>query len=313
VNRPVAGGHPSPAVPPRRLSIHLLLIAVQICFASLAVMGKLALATLPANAIVLTRVTGGGIVFFLLARHRGELPVRLARGDLPLIVACGVLGVVVNQLFFVNGLALSTAVNASVLGCAIPVFTVGIAMASRREPFRPLRVLGIAVALAGTLVLVKVDRFSLSDAHAVGNLLLIINAFSYAAFLVLVRTLAGRIPPLALVTLVFAAAWPLVAPVGIPAWIHLVGRLTARDVALLAFIVAVPTVGAYALNQLALERADASLVAAYIYLQPLFAVAGAMLLLHERPGWRTLVAAALIGGGLWLSTLRTARRDKPRW
>lgn len=277
------------------MSVHVLLVLVQLCFASLAVFGKAALGHVPANAIVLTRVAGAAIVFLLLARGRGGF----ARRDLPRIVACSLLGVVLNQILFLNGLARTTAVNASVLGSMIPVFTAAVAMLTRREPPRAGRLFGIAVAMTGTLILVRGEGFSFSDDHTVGNLLIVANSLSYACFLVLARTLAGRIAPTTFVALLFASALPFVAPLGVVAWTSFTP--TGTDLALLAFIVAVPTVGAYGLNQLALQRAEASLVAAYVYLQPLLATVGAMVLLGERPGIRVLIAGVLILLGLTVS------------
>jgi drug/metabolite transporter (DMT)-like permease len=282
------------------LTVHILLILVQVCFASLAVFGKAALGHVPANAIVLVRIGGGAVVFYALARARGGLGI--AARDLPLIIACALLGLVFNQLLFLNGLARTTAVNASVLGSTIPVFTVAIAMLSGRERARPLRIVGIAVACAGAMVLVGVDHFSLADGTTVGNLLIIANSLSYATFLVLVRTLAGRVAPLALAAVLFVCALPVVAPLGVVAWAGFAP--TAKDWMLLVFILAVPTVGAYGLNQMALARAEASLVAVYINLQPLLATAGAMLLLGERPTARVFVAGGLILAGLALSTGR---------
>ncbi len=78
------------------------------------------------------------------------------------------------------------------------------------------------------------------------------------------------------------------------------------DVAYLAFLVAVPTVGAYGLVQTALRRAEATLVAAYIYLQPVFATLGAMLLLGEEPSLRLYMCGALVLSGVWL-----AARSRP--
>ena len=281
------------------MSVHLILLIVQVCFASLAVVGKLALKDAPPSAIVLARVAGGALVFYLLARRAG--PLRFERRDLPRLVACAFLGVVGNQMGFLHGLARSTATNASVLGTTIPVFTALVAAATGAERLRPARLAGIAVALGGALVLVRVDRFSLSDEHAVGNLMIVANACSYGLFLVAVRPLAARIPPMALVAWLFVFALPVVAIFGVPDWIALAPRLTTRDLGLLAFIIAVPTVGAYSLNQIAIQRADSSVVAVYIYLQPVLAAIGASFLLEEVPDVRTLIAAALIVPGVWLS------------
>src|SRR5262249_35450985 len=184
--------------------------------ARLAVSGGARVNHTPANAVVLGRVGGGAVAFRVAARLTG--PLRVAARDLPLVVLCAVLGLVLNQMLFLNGLARTTAVNASVLGSTIPVFTAAIAMLARREPVRPVRILGIAVAFLGALVLVRADRFSFEDRATVGNLLILANSLCYGTFLVVVRPLAGRIAPLALVALLFASALPFVLPFGVAAW-----------------------------------------------------------------------------------------------
>ena len=288
-----------PASSRRPVSVHLILLVVQVCFASLAVVGKKALVAIPPGVIVSTRVAGGALVFFLLARRQG--PLRVARGDLGRLVLCALFGVVVNQLLFVNGLERSTATSASVLGTTIPVFTTVFAVAAGAERLRRWRALGIAIALAGALVLVRIDRFSWSDRHAVGNLMIVANSASYAIFLVIVRPLAGRVAPMPLVALLFACAVPFVGAAELGAWIRFAPRLDAGAAGFLAFLVAVPTVAAYALNQIALARAESSLVASYIYVQPVVAALGAWLYIHEVPEARLLVAAPLVFLGVWVS------------
>ena len=71
-----------------------------------------------------------------------------------------------------------------------------------------------------------------------------------------------------------------------------------------------PSVGAYSLTQLGLRRAESSLVATYIYLQPMFATLGAVIILHEPLRPQAGLAAALIFMGVWVST-RPARSAGP--
>jgi drug/metabolite transporter (DMT)-like permease len=288
-------------VPAPPLSAHALLIAVQFCFASLAVVGRLALGHVPPNAVMFTRIAGGAVVFYLMLRARAAVTLP-DRKDVPRIVICALLGIVLNQLLFLNGLARSTATNASVLGCTIPVFTLIVAAIAGVERPSARRFGGIAIALSGTLALVGIDRFDLSEQKVVGNLLVVANSLSYGTFLVCVRPLSARYPAMTLVSWLFAAAVPFAALTGIPTWAEFAAQATPRDAALLSFLVAVPTVSAYALNQMALARADSSVVAAYIYLQPLIATVGAYFLLDETPSPRTVTAALLIFAGLWLST-----------
>ncbi len=291
--------HRGAPLTPSRAGTHAILVAAQLCFAALPVVGRLALAGIPPNAVVYTRLVGGAAIFWVIARARGS--VRVARADLPLVALCALMGVGLNQLLFVNGLARSTATNASLLGATSPVFAAVIAVVTGRERFLPRRMLGIAIALAGVLVLVGVEGLSLDATHAIGNLMLVANSLCYALFLLLGRRLSLRYAPMTLVALLFACGTVLLAPLGAPALAAFAPIATARDVAFLAVLVAVPTVGAYSLTQIALRRADASLVASYIYLQPLLATTAAVWLLGERPGPRTAMAAALILAGVAVS------------
>jgi drug/metabolite transporter (DMT)-like permease len=289
---------------------HLLLLLGQICFASLPVAGRMAmLGHIPPAGIVLVRVTGGALVFSLLAWRRGTL--KIARADIPALIGCALLGVAANQELFIQGLARSTATNASVIGSTIPVFTALVAIVLRREPPRMRRLLGIAVACAGAALLVGADRLSTSSEHMAGNAMIIVNSLSYGAYLVVVRSLADRYDPIGLVAMLFITAIPMVAPLGIAAWAD-APPLTTGDAGYLVFLVAVPTVGAYGLVQTALRRAEATLVAAYIYLQPVFATIGAIFLLGEEPSMRLVACGALVLAGVWLAA-RSRRTPCDRW
>ena len=126
------------------ISVHLMLLVGQICFAALPVAGRLALADIPPGAIALVRTVGGALVFSAIAWHRGRL--RIDRRDAPLLVLCAMLGNVINQEMFIHGLARTTATNAVVIGSTIPVFTALAAIVVGREPVRLRRLLGIAIA-----------------------------------------------------------------------------------------------------------------------------------------------------------------------
>lgn len=291
------------------MSTHAILLGAQLCFASLAVVGRMAVGHIPPNVVVATRIVGGMLAFATIAATRGVLA-RPRRADLVRLIACAFLGVVANQTLFLNGLAHSTATNGSLLGATAPVYAAVFAVLAGHERFSAQRAGGIALALAGAALLVGLERVSTDPAHLAGNVMIVVNAISYALFLVLVGPLAARYPPLGLIALLFVAGAVLITPVGVVAWAHFAPEATRVDAAFLAFLVAVPTVGAYGLTQVALARAEPSLVATYIYLQPVLATAGAALLLGEPIGPRTLAAAAMILAGVFTSSRARTTRTK---
>lgn len=287
------------ALSPTPLSVHLILLAGQVCFASLPVAGRLALVGIPAGVIPLVRTVGAALVFSIIAYSRGTL--RIDKRDLPFLVLCALLGNVLNQELFIHGLARTTATNAVVIGATIPVFTALAVIAFRKEQAQPLRLLGIAVAFGGVAALVGAEDLSLSSEHFVGSVMVLLNALSYGTYLAIVRPLAAKYDPVALLAFMFMAGIPMVAPLGIHAFATTSHVFDLGDVGFLAFLIAVPTVGAYTFVQTGLRRAESSLVAAYIYLQPVFATIGAVLLLDEHVGPRTFACGAIVLTGVWLA------------
>ena len=289
---------------PAPLQVHLILIASALCFASLPVVGRLVVGDIPPGGIVMARMTGGAVIFGVIAWRRGTLT--FAARDLPLIVLCALMGNVINQEMFVHALAHTTATNAVVIGSTIPVFTLLGALILGRETLQLHRALGMAYAFTGVMLLVGADELSLSSDHFVGSVLVLINALSYGVFLVVVRPLARNYDPFALLAIMFTVGLPIAIPIGLYE-LSSTPSLVAGDYGFLAFLIAVPTVAAYGLTQLALKRTESSLVAAYIYLQPVFAAVGAMLVLGEEIGTRTILCGVIVLVGVWLAA-RAPRR-----
>lgn len=279
--------------------MHLILLAGQVCFASLPVAGRLALAEIPPAVLPLVRTVGGAIVFSAVAWRRGVL--RLERRDVPFLVLCALLGNVLNQELFIHGLARTTATHAVVIGSTAPVFTALTVIALGREPARLRRLLGIAVAFGGVAALVGAEELSMSSGHLAGSVMILVNALSYGSYLAIVRPLAERYDPIALLAFMFLAGIPMVAPIGIHALAVDAHPFTGTDYAFLAFLVAVPTVCAYSFVQIGLARAESSLVAVYIYLQPVVAAAGAVLILDEQVGPRLVICGGVVLTGVWLA------------
>jgi drug/metabolite transporter (DMT)-like permease len=162
------------------------------------------------------------------------------------------------------------------------------------------------VAAAGVVTLVDPLRASFSAETTLGNVLLVANTAAYGAYIALSRDVFRRYGALTAMTWVFGFGALMTVPFGgfylaRVDW-HAVGWVVWLAV---AYIILVPTVGAYYLNAWALARVEPSTVAVYIYLQPLIAFALAPLILGERWNPRTWLASLLIFAGVAVVTWRT--------
>jgi drug/metabolite transporter (DMT)-like permease len=292
--------------------VQLVLVVGQAVFATLAIAGKLALRELPAPLLVLFRVWGAAGAFLLLRRRAG-LPGIRGNRDRTRVALYSLLGVVGNQLLFVQGLAYTTAINASLLITTVPVFTLMIVLGLRHERASPLKVAGLALALAGAVALVGPGSFDLSPGHALGNAMIALNALCHAAYLVLSKDLLRRYAPLTVVTGVFGWGALGVLPFGLLALprTDLAAVHPATWFAVL-YIIAVPTVAVYWLNLWALERVESSRVAIYVFVQPLVTFLIAPALLGERLELGAALAGLAILAGILLVTLERGAAARAR-
>lgn len=282
--------------------VHLALIAVQFLFASLTVVAKFVLPSISPPGIVFFRITGAALAFVLVQRALVRQKVK-SRRDLAAMAGLAVLGVVLNQLLFLEGVKRTTAINTNIMVTTIPAFTLAIALALGRERATWPKLGGIALAALGALYLIGPDRIRLDPTTAFGNALIACNTCSYAAYLVLSKRLLERYHPVTVVTHVFLFGAVLVLPIGLVALKDVdLSLVPARALLGLGYIVLFSSVLAYYLSIWALQHTASSLVAMYVYLQPVMTAVGAPLLLGERMTGRSGLAAAVIFGGLALAT-----------
>ena len=253
-----------------RRRVLVALTGVQLAFGSWSIVGKVTLQLVTPTDLVFVRLLGGAMLFAALSARAGRpmLPPREKLGE---TVVLAVAGLLVNQYFFTIGLAHTSAIEASVLGATIPLFAVGYSVLSGRDRASASLWRGLLVALVGTLALSLSRRNSRDAVHFYGNTLILINCVSYAVYLVRAREPMARYGAQTVVAWMFVVAVVLAAPVGVPSLAHHAGAWPVRAWVAIAYVVAVPTAYAYGANAYALQRAPSSLVAAFIYLQPLAA------------------------------------------
>jgi drug/metabolite transporter (DMT)-like permease len=267
----------------------LALLGVQIAFASLSIVGKVTVAVVPAVALVTFRLVGATAMFALasFATGRPLIPPREVRGE---VITLALTGLVANQLLFVEGVGRSSAVEASVIGATIPVFTLLYAVLSGREKNRVAMWAGVAMALAGVMLVAKPSGVAAHGSHAIGNVMLLLNCVSYSVYLVRGRALLARYGAATVLPWMFGAAVIMVAPFGVGVIALHAAHWSARTWMAIAYVVAVPTAFAYGANAWALARAPSSLVAVFIYVQPAMAIAMAVTFGNQLAAWLSVTA-----------------------
>ncbi len=296
--------------PDKSLEPHIALIAVQLFFGSAAVLGKFALEAFPPIAIVGFRVGAGAVAFYALQRMRGTM--RLKRKSHYLYFALfSFFGIILNQLLFFNGLERTTATNTALLAVLIPVFAIAISAMVGNDTLNARKVAGIVLAAGGVVYLVDPGKASFSSATTQGDIMIILNSLSYAVYVAISKKLISHYGALKSIGWLFIFGSVINVPLGL----YSLSGVSLPEVSLgawmaLAGVIVFPTILAYYWNTWALARVEPSIVAVYVYLQPLIGTTLAISILGEPWNPRILVAMSLIFAGVYLVTKRKTPKDQ---
>lgn len=294
----------------------LALLGVQIAFGSWSIVGKVTLNVVPPLPLVVLRLTGGALCFLAMQFLAGRpmLPPAGARAELTLLA---VAGLVINQVFFVVGLRYTSAIESAVLSSAIPLFTIAYAVLSGRERGHAGLWRGLVLAVAGTAVVSWQRHVAFHDSHLLGNALILVNALSYSVYLVRARPVMARFGSDSVITWMFALAAVMTLPLGLPGLLAAAPHWSTRTWIAVAYVIAGPTAFAYSANAYALQRAPSSLVAVFIYLQPVLAILLAITLGNPLAGWlgvpppderltaQIAAGMACVLGGVWIAARKS--------
>ncbi|MFK7968764.1 MAG: DMT family transporter [Bacteroidia bacterium] len=246
---------------------HLAMLTVAIVYALNYYIMKGVLKAVPPFALLGVRI-GSGLLFFAIITW-GKW--RFERKDWLRLIACGLFGVCMNQLFFIWGMSKTNPVNAGVIMTLTPVLVLLIAAIMRVERLTFLRSLGMLVAFCGALLLSLFGKkLAFGNDSVVGDMMIFINATSYAFYLVLVKPLVKKYPPMQLFAALFLVGSLLVLPIAGPAVLETNWTALPFDILLgVGYIILFTTIIAYTFNGWALKRVPSSQVGVYIYLQPM--------------------------------------------
>jgi len=223
------------------------------------------------SGFILLRVLGGTFLFLIF--YAFFIRERVDKKDYFSFALCGLFGVAINQLFFFEGLNLTTPINAAIIMTTNPILVIVISAFLIREKITLQKIIGIFFGIvgAGTLIL-NSGSISFDNDFFIGNILVFINATSYAIYLVLVKGLMKKYQPLTVMFFVFLFGLFFVFPFGYQQLTSINIDLFTSDIYLkILFVVVCTTFIAYLFNAFALKTLSPSVVSIYIYLQPVLA------------------------------------------
>lgn len=288
---------------PSRYAVFAALLSVQVLFGLNYVITKLVIGHFPPLVWASFRlVISAGILFWIGLMSEGSIPRKKFKDYYRPLLLFALLGACLNQASFLVGLKYTTPANSAILNTLIPIFTLMIVVMRGQESLTVKRVIGFASALAGVLVIRKIEDFRLSNETFVGDLLTVVNCICYAIYLSISKPFWEKNNRL------WATAWMfLFGSVGltglaVPDWIGFEWPVfTPLLFGCVIFAIFGGTLLAYFLNNWALAFSPSSNVALWVYVQPVIAAGLSWVWLGIPVNLRTVASSLLIFVGMVLA------------
>lgn len=235
---------------------------------------------------------------------------RLGIRELPAVAGAALLGLIIPQYCTVYGMTMSTPYDASLISTLKPVATFFVAVLLGSERFRLRTSAGVALAFAGAVVLVGTGTREFNTSLP-GLLLLLLNVFSFAFYLVLCRPLIRRSRTIPLMKWMFLIAFLVSVPFSFRDFASAGNvELSTVTVCELAFLVVLATFTTFFLMPIGQRHLKATQYSLFSYVQCLTAAVVAVFMGLDCITWQKVVATVLFVAGSLLCRQSTGPGEK---
>lgn len=291
---------------PKLLLAHLALFTVMLIYGANYTISKEVMPQYVSPlGLVMMRVIFGTIVFWIL--HLFFFPSKaVERKDLKLLFLCSAFGIAINQMLFYKGLAITKPINASVIMLTTPIAVFTGAVLFFKEKVSAWNILGVVFACLGaSLIILYGNDVRLSGLGQMGDIFILLNAVSFAAYLLLVQPLVKKYDNIVILKWVFTFGMCLCLPIAGPEMLKTDWAAIPLNIWFaIAYVLIFVTIFTYLFYGYGLQKLPSTVVGVYVYLQPVIAASIAIAAGKDELTIIKVTAAALIFSGVYLANKR---------
>jgi drug/metabolite transporter (DMT)-like permease len=254
------------------------------------------------KAIIFARVIGSFLSFALL--YSLFIKEKVERKDKIRIAFASVFGIAINQIMFFEGLNLTSTINSAIIMTINPILVLLLTLLILKERITLLKVIGIISGIAGALIIIFGSASNSSKLSSItGDIFILINAASFAYFLVLIQPIMKKYSAITVSYWLFLFGSIIVSPICVWDFSETTFELfTTGAWYSLIYIILGTTVLGYVLYIYALKNLSPVITSSYIYSQPLIASFVAILIGQDSLTAQKIIASILIFGGVYLTS-----------
>ena len=291
---------------------HIAVLSTNLFFAiNFSLVKYVSPALIKPYAVNILRV-GVSLILFWLLWTMSDIRPHIKRKHWLRFFLCGLMGIAINQMFFIKGLTFTSAIHASLLILLTPILITVFAFTVLNEKVTVAKALGLALGIGGAVLLILSKEQSVSATnYLLGDMLIVVNAISYTIYFIIVKPLMAEYPPLHVIRWVFTFGFLMILPFG---WNEFFstewGKLEWTHYLAILFVVVPGTFLAYFFTIYGIQHLGAGITGSYIYTQPVFAAIIAVIFFHEHLTPAKLLAAIMIFLGVFMVSFKRDSLNK---
>jgi drug/metabolite transporter (DMT)-like permease len=290
-------------MPSSGFGLIVLVVIMVLCWSGNYIAAKIVFREMPAMLVMCLRTMVSCVLMFGIFAFTGNPIAEWSWREGGMLLALGFAGITMNQFFWTLGVERTTVVHSSMIMATVPVWVLVMAGLLGLEPVTFPKLAGMAIAMAGVAML-QIFKSKVAG-HAptlLGDFLVLLCALLLAAL-----TAAGkRFRPRSGGVAVNAAGYVIGALVFLPVlWsesrVFDFSHVSRSGWLAVLYMGAMSSVTGYMIYYYALARMPASRIAAFQYLQPVFATLMAVVMLGENLTGGAAAAGAVIFAGVFVT------------
>ena len=271
------------------------MLLATLCWAGAFIAAKVGVRSASPLALTYYRFLIAAVCVYGWARFKG-IPLRIRPRDWWVMGQLGFVGMVCYHLLFFEAVRRTTAIKASMIMATNPLMVAILAVFLLGERMTWAKLACFLTALLGVLLTISHwDLLALVRGRvAPGDLIMLVAVLCWALYGVLVRHHVGRFDPVVTTFYSFVTCVIMLTPFEAVEVASGASRISAGGWLAIAYMGVFPTFFGYMVHQQCIKHLGLSRSALFINLVPVFAMAMAVLLLHEAFFALNAVSAAII-------------------
>lgn len=297
-------------MPPKRVHISpfLLLTLASLFWAGNWVVGRAIRYDVPPIALSFWRWVIAAALILPLAWPHLRSQIAIARRGWRMLLLLGVIGTTLYNAVAYIGLSLTTATNGLLLNSFAPLMIIALAWLFLGKRLRPAEALGVAVSLAGVLIIVARGELAalLRLQLNAGDLWVLASVLFWSLYTCFLQWRPAGLHPLAFLS--WIALVGLVASLPVYAWEIAGGKLinpTPAALLAIAYTGIFPAFLGYIFWNRGVSEVGAHKAGLFMHLMPTFGIMLSVAFLDERPALYHGAGVVLIFAGIYLTARRT--------